>query len=82
MKRAKETQVVQLADFIDVKGWKSLGNKLHDGKLIAVKELQEPFVPMVKEQVKRSRKTTPKASSDGSAKDNGKLRPGDTIELF
>ena len=26
-------------DFIDVKGWKSLGNKLHGGKLISVKPI-------------------------------------------
>ncbi|MBE2208463.1 MAG: DNA gyrase/topoisomerase IV subunit A [Saprospiraceae bacterium] len=33
---------VNLADFIDVKGWKAVGNKLSDQKLSSVKELEDP----------------------------------------
>ncbi|HRF40663.1 MAG TPA: DNA gyrase/topoisomerase IV subunit A, partial [Saprospiraceae bacterium] len=33
---------VNLADFIDVKGWKAMGNKLSDQKLSSVKELEDP----------------------------------------
>ncbi len=33
---------VDLADFIDVKGWRALGNKLSDQKLASVKELETP----------------------------------------
>ncbi|MDX1478062.1 MAG: DNA gyrase/topoisomerase IV subunit A [Saprospiraceae bacterium] len=40
-KNKKQTDTVDLAEFIDVKGWKALGNKLTDKKLISV----EPEVP-------------------------------------
>ncbi|MBX2927616.1 MAG: DNA gyrase/topoisomerase IV subunit A [Saprospiraceae bacterium] len=33
---------VDLADFIDVKGWRAVGNKLSDQKLSSVKEIAEP----------------------------------------
>lgn len=38
-KKKKQTQVIKMEDFIDVKGWKSIGNKLHSGKLTSVKPL-------------------------------------------
>ncbi|MEO0733591.1 MAG: DNA gyrase/topoisomerase IV subunit A [Bacteroidota bacterium] len=74
VKREKQTKIVQLAEFIDVKGWKSLGNKLHDGKLTGVKELNEPFVPAAREAEGRKKNTSEDA-------ENGGLRPGQTIEL-
>ncbi|WP_020568476.1 DNA gyrase/topoisomerase IV subunit A [Neolewinella persica] len=72
--RETQSKIVQLADFIDVKGWKSLGNKLHDGKLTAAKELNEPYVPKVQEE---AGKPAPKPKT----MESGGLRPGDTIEL-
>ncbi|MEO0777717.1 MAG: hypothetical protein AAF146_14210 [Bacteroidota bacterium] len=36
---------VTLSEFIDVKGWRALGNKLSDRKLTAVKEVQAPLKP-------------------------------------
>ncbi|NJC28200.1 DNA gyrase/topoisomerase IV subunit A [Neolewinella antarctica] len=78
VKRAKESRIVQLAEFIDVKGWKSLGNKLYEGKLTAVKELNDPFVPTAKEPDARV-KGGSKTKNDG--KDEDGLRPGQTIEL-
>ena len=57
---------LDLTEFIDVKGWKSLGNKLTDQKLTSVKE-------------KKPAKATPKAKANGES--NGKLRPGDSLEL-
>jgi len=39
--RQKQSSEVNLADFIEVKGWKAVGNKLEDAKLIAVKEKAE-----------------------------------------
>ena len=78
VKRATESKVVQLADFIDVKGWKSLGNKLHDGKLTAVKELNEAYVVPTS-------KPAPRGKAQGSPapkSEPAKLKPGDTIELF
>lgn len=50
-KREKITNTVKLSDFIAVKGWKSLGNKLEEGKLSAIKgihagavEIESPSV--------------------------------------
>ncbi len=80
-KREKHEKTVVLSDFIDVKGWKALGNKLHDGKLVSIKELNEPFVPIEEEAVPAKKPSTPKASSNGKAKANGRIKPGDTIEL-
>ena len=84
MKRTKETQVVRMADFIDVQGWKSLGNRLHDWKLVSVRELHEPFVPVPAEKVVKKWAGFSRAKKNGSAAagGNGKLKPGDTIELF
>lgn len=83
-KRSKKTKTIKLADFIDVKGWKSLGNKLHDGKLTAVKELNEPFV--LKEDVHQKASVTSETatqkdstSQDGPGED--KISPGTTIEM-
>lgn len=73
IKRETHKRVIQLAEFIDVKGWKSLGNKLHDGKLTAAKELNEPYQPATEP-------AKPGNKASGSA--NGKLKPGTTIELF
>lgn len=56
---------VSLAEFIDVKGWKALGNKLSDQKLTDVKEL-EP-----KEQKTETTQDVP----------DEKLHAGDTIEF-
>lgn len=37
------TGQIKLNEFIDVKGWKALGNKLDDSKLVAVKALHQPI---------------------------------------
>jgi len=75
VKRETQKKIIQLADFIDVKGWKSLGNRLHDGKLTAAKELNEAYVPPVREAVVKG-KVTPKIKEN-----EGGIKPGDTIEL-
>jgi topoisomerase-4 subunit A len=56
---------VSLADFIDVKGWKALGNKLSDQKLAGVKELEQK-----KEQISIVKAAEPE-----------KLQAGDTLEF-
>ena len=69
---------VSLADFIDVKGWKALGNRLSDQKLTGVKEIiskePEPIeenTPSVNEEIK--------GKNDEDT--NGKYQAGDTIEF-
>ncbi len=37
--KEKHTKTLSLADFIDVKGWKALGNRLIDNKITDIKEL-------------------------------------------
>ena len=73
MKRTKETQVVRMADFIDVQGWKSLGNRLHDWKLISVRELHEPFVPVPAEKVVK------KWAGFPERRRTGRQRPGEMV---
>jgi len=62
-KNQTKEKELDLVDFIDIKGWKSLGNKLEDNKLTSVKETSEP----PKEQPNKD--------------ENGKLKPGDSLEL-
>lgn len=38
-KEGKEEKTIDLSAFIDVKGWKSIGNKLEDGKVITIKPI-------------------------------------------
>jgi topoisomerase IV subunit A len=69
-----EGGTVALADFIDTKGWKAIGNRLSDQKLLDVKEVIE----------KKESKNTPSvpANSDESKTDNAsKYQAGDTIEF-
>lgn len=42
-KNQTKEKELNLTNFIDVKGWKSLGNKLEDNKLTSVKETSEPL---------------------------------------
>jgi topoisomerase-4 subunit A len=62
-KNQTKEKELNLTNFIDVKGWKSLGNKLEDNKLTSVKETSEPL------------KAQPEKD------ENGKLKPGDSLEL-
>lgn len=66
-KKTKSEQV-DLADFIDVKGWKALGNKLHDGKLTSVKAVDADGKDA--DDAKAEPDTPPE-----------KLKPGATIEF-
>ncbi len=67
LKGRKMEGQIALADFMDVKGWKAIGNKLSDKRLSSIKEVSEE-----KEN----------AQQNGSDKD-GKtiLKPGDTLEF-
>jgi topoisomerase IV subunit A len=83
-----------LAEFIDVKGWKALGNKLSDQKLMGVKDISKdepaPTPPSVKE---RSEEVSSNPASDTTPVDlfnqipniseeaNGKYHAGDTIDF-
>lgn len=72
LKSEKMEGEINLADFVDVKGWKAIGNKLSDQKLSDIKE-----IPPVKD--------TPTAiveePADPPYGDSDKLHTGDTIEF-
>ena len=66
---SKKEKELNLSEFIDVKGWKALGNKVGEFKILSAKETK-------KEEPKK------KSEADSTAeKDNDKLSPGTTIEL-
>ncbi|MEZ4990899.1 MAG: DNA gyrase/topoisomerase IV subunit A [Saprospiraceae bacterium] len=69
-KEGKVEETLDIAEFMDVKGWKALGNKLTDYKVTTVKEVktEEP-------------ETTEKKASNKATEGNGKLHAGDTIDF-
>ncbi len=63
---------IELAKLIDIKGWKALGNKVSDQKLIEVKEIIKPEeVSTDTESVKEETKPAPET----------KFKAGETIEF-
>jgi topoisomerase IV subunit A len=64
---------VNLAEFIDVKGWKALGNKLSDQKLMDLKEV------IVKDTPSVSKPSAKENEAEEPKKDD--LKAGDTIEF-
>ncbi|MFQ5445704.1 MAG: DNA gyrase/topoisomerase IV subunit A [Saprospiraceae bacterium] len=71
MKSKKHEAELDLAGFIDVKGWKALGNKLSEYKLLRVKHLN-PSMP----ETTPAEKPAPAQPLQGE-----KLHAGDTIEF-
>jgi hypothetical protein len=65
-----------LDEFIDVKGWKALGNKLFEGKMMKVEELSydQPAEPQDHSPVQGDL-----FGGKGGDK-GGKLKSGDTVE--
>jgi len=77
--KSMKTVDVDLDAFIDVKGWKSLGNKLMESKVIKV-TIKEKGEAMVEPETTEP-EATDKSKSKGEDDDNS-LKPGDTVELF
>lgn len=72
----KEEVTLDLAEFIDVKGWRAIGNKLGEYKLLSSKVIQPVAPPKVEEAPKKDAPT-----SDETPTDDDGFKPGDTIEL-
>ncbi len=85
---------INLSDFMGVKGWKAVGNKLSDRKLIKVNRMEpgtqaklfEDEVPDEKPKPKaaskpKPRKKKPAKSVEKPSKKSNGLKPGDTIEF-
>ena len=49
-----------LAAFVDIKGWKSLGNKLTDNKIIDVKPFEAPKTQIIATTIVEEKKEQPK----------------------
>lgn len=73
--RGSEKKIDQLKvdELIDVKGWKSMGNKLTSDKVIKIKPLESELLPKVEE---------PEEDVQEDSKDKGgKFSAGDSIDL-
>jgi topoisomerase IV subunit A len=83
-----------LSDFIDVKGWKALGNRLIENKILEIKELvteQPPSEMKVEEETSAKVESKPPIQGDlfappqdpkpDGGKDNDKFKSGDVIEF-
>ncbi len=68
-KNKRHAQIIKLEDTIDIKGWKSVGNRLHTGKLLSVKEVASP------------NDKTESNDSEEEPEQVNKIIPGDTIEF-
>lgn len=67
----KHEATLDFVEFIDVKGWKALGNRLIDHKVLKVTKLHDDMKVNAKEEV----------STKNEEKDNNAISTGDTIEL-
>ncbi len=72
----KVEKEVQSDNIVDIKGWKALGNRLHDGKLLTAKISQTPVKTPVEDQSEQVQKTVQKGQEDTKT-----YKPGDVIEF-
>lgn len=84
----KKEATLDIESFIDVKGWKALGNKLGEWKMLSVKAVVSKNAEQLKNSLDKStdpknesipQKSTSKKNKD--SKEDNTLKPGDTIEL-
>jgi topoisomerase-4 subunit A len=81
--KEKEEYEFNLDEFIDVKGWKALGNKLFEGKLLKTEEISYKEIGNEEEEEALDSKPVQGDLFDAKPKkgnDRGKLKSGDTIE--
>jgi topoisomerase-4 subunit A len=79
--KEKYEMEVDIDNFVDVKGWKALGNKLFDGKALKIEETS--YLDETEEQDTITENTAKQGDlfKDITTKTkNGKLKSGDTIE--
>ncbi|MEL6389304.1 MAG: DNA gyrase/topoisomerase IV subunit A [Bacteroidota bacterium] len=74
--RRKVEEELAMSDFIDVKGWKAIGNKLGEFKVVSTKLIGS----LSMEEGDHATPEGPESSTDPD--DDDKYQPGDTIELF
>jgi len=76
---SKKEEKLSFESFIDVKGWKALGNKIVEYKVLSVKEANTPSNTSIGDKSTKAQSGTKKSASKKSKGDS--LSPGDTIEL-
>ena len=70
--RVKREEVLHLNDFVDVKGWKALGNKLGDYKILKIEEAgdhTDPDVEIITDEIETSGKKSRPKKAATAAKD-------------
>jgi topoisomerase IV subunit A len=75
--KEKETEVINLEEIIDVKGWKALGNRLSPHKVVKVKPVEDPDEPGLEEgDEEMEAAETNKATGTGKGDESPKKKPG------
>ena len=64
-KKKAETFELAIAEFIDIKGWKALGNKLEDKRITKIRQVEE---------------SEENEGEDGDNENGDVIKPGDTVE--
>jgi len=88
---SKQEESLDIADFIDVKGWKALGNKVGEFKVLKIQHLNPPDLEPKKEKEDKkenlkkaedlfSQSATEKTKQKDGDQEDG-LKPGETIDL-
>ena len=70
----KETEVINLEEIIDVKGWKAMGNRLSQHKVTKVKPLDEPEDASIEDVEDGDEETTSKATGTGKGAESPKKK--------
>ncbi len=76
----KQEEEIDLSEFIGVKGWKAIGNKLGEYKILKIEEHGEED-KSVSKSVTKSNDASLKDNKGNQSKKNGIINPGDTIEF-
>ena len=76
--KQKQEKVLQLDSFIDVKGWKALGNKIGEFKILSSKVEEET---VKKSSNLKEKNSTEKKEVSNEPKPDSKYEAGDTIEF-
>lgn len=94
-KNQKHEATLDFVSFMEVKGWKALGNKLTEFKLITVKDISPEFKPEFKRKDKKpvpsveeefpeqtiAEQEIPEPAPKPKSPPDQKLHPGDTIDF-
>jgi len=73
---SKQEETLTLEDFIDVKGWKALGNKVGEYKILKIEHTNPS-----KLEPKPQAESKPETKKDSTNEEDNGLKAGDTIDL-